>query len=301
MGAPWRLSSAWTVVEQAEEALEQPLAHLLLDPQGEGLERTRDAQMAVFLSSLLAWEELRSRIDAPVAFAGHSLGQITALVASSALSIRDGAVLALRRADCTQAAADQRPGAMAALLGATVEQAQLACASGVPGADGRPSCWVANDNGPGQVVIGGTPDGVEAAVANARGLGVRRAVALKVAAAFHTPLMADAAMALRVHLASVRFDRPSAPVVCNTDAQAHGDSDWADRLATHLTSPVRWRESVSTLAQHGADEFYELGPGGVLAGLVKRCRPDSMVSGIAGPDDLPEPLLVAGSTFGRTI
>ena len=159
MGEAWRASAAWDVVDRAESALGQPLAHLLLDADSDALARTREAQLAVLLTSLMAWEAVRDALDeAPVAFAGHSLGQITALIASGALSLEDGVRLAAERADCTQAAADARPGRMAALLGATVDQAEAASAGAT--AAGR-TCWVANDNAPGQVVIGGTPVGVE--------------------------------------------------------------------------------------------------------------------------------------------
>ena len=114
---------------------------------------------------------------------GHSLGQVTALIASGVLDLDDGVRFAARRAELTQAAADAHPGRMAALLGATIEQAEAACAA-APDA-----CWVANDNAPGQVVIAGTPDGVDAAIARGKELGVRRAMPLNVGGAFHTPLM----------------------------------------------------------------------------------------------------------------
>ena len=267
MGEPWRASPAWEVVERAETALAQPLAPLLLEATQAELARTREAQLAVLLASLLAWEALRARlqdrVEAPVAFAGHSLGQITALIASGAVTLEDGIRLAAARADCTQAAADARPGRMAALIGAGLEAAEEACA----GID----AWVANDNAPGQVVVGGTPEGVAAVGARAAALGVRRVVALNVGAAFHTPLMAPAAEALAPQLAITAFRAPSAPVVSNTDAQPHAAAEgWPARLADHLISPVRWRSSMETLAELGVDTYYEVGPGDVLAGLAKR-------------------------------
>jgi [acyl-carrier-protein] S-malonyltransferase len=263
MGEPWRASPAWEVVERAESALDKPLAHLLLDVDEAGLSRTEDAQLAVLLASLLAWDALREQLGTPVAFAGHSLGQVTALIASGALSLEDGVRLAARRAECTQAAADDNPGRMAALIGAGLDVAEDACA----GVD----AWVANDNAPGQVVIGGTPAGLDAATERAAALGVRRAVRLAVAAAFHTPLMAPAAEALRPALDAAAFGSPSAPVVSNADARLYDGADgWAARLADHLISPVRWRSSMETLAALGVDTFYEVGPGNVLAGLAKR-------------------------------
>jgi [acyl-carrier-protein] S-malonyltransferase len=279
MGEPWRASPAWAVVERAEAALGQPLAPLLLDASADALTRTRDAQLAVLLASLLAWEAVRPRLDGPpVAFAGHSLGQITALIAAGALSLEDGVRLAAVRADCTQAAADARPGRMAALIGADLGQAEQACA-GV-------EAWVANDNAPGQVVVGGTPDGVDAAVARARGLGVRRAVALNVGAAFHTPLMAPAAAALGPQLEATPFAIPTAPVVSNVDAEPYAGADgWAGRLAAQLVAPVRWRASMEKMASMGADTFLEVGPGSVLAGLARRTVPAVTTRGIAVPHD----------------
>jgi [acyl-carrier-protein] S-malonyltransferase len=263
MGEPWRATPAWEVVERAESALGQPLAYLLLDASAEDLSRTRDAQLAVLLASLLAWEAVKDRIEAPVAFAGHSLGQITALIASGALSLEDGVRLAVARADATQAAADATPGRMAALIGADIDTAEKACTDA--------EAWVANDNAPGQVVIGGTAEGVEAASARAGDLGVRRVIALNVGAAFHTPLMQAAADALAPVLAATAFQSTAAPVVCNTDAQPHAGPDgWPDRLREHLISPVRWRSTVETLVGMGSDTFVEVGPGKVLSGLAKR-------------------------------
>jgi [acyl-carrier-protein] S-malonyltransferase len=264
MGEPWRSSPAWDIVERAEKALDLPLAHLLLDATAEELGRTREAQLSVLLASLMAWEALRDRIEAPVAFAGHSLGQITALIASGSLSVGDGIALAVARADCTQAAADASPGRMAALIGADIDTAEKACTD--------VEAWVANDNAPGQVVIGGTAEGIEAATARAGDLGVRRVVALKVGAAFHTPLMQAAADALAPVLASTPFAVPSAPVISNTDARPYaGAGGWPQRLAGHLVTPVRWRSTMETLsAELGSTTFIETGPGTVLAGLAKR-------------------------------
>jgi len=263
MGEPWRGSPVWEVVERAEAALGQPLAHLLLEATAEELSRTREAQLSVLLASLLAWEAIRDQVGAPVAFAGHSLGQITALIASGALTLADGVALAVARADCTQAAADASPGRMAALIGADVDVAEKAC-------DGF-EAWVANDNAPGQVVIGGSVEGLEAATERAADLGIRRIMKLNVGAAFHTPRMQAAADALAPFLATTPFSAPSAPVVSNADAQPYPGADgWPRRLADHLISPVRWRSSMETLVRLGAEEFYEVGPGNVLTGLSKR-------------------------------
>jgi [acyl-carrier-protein] S-malonyltransferase len=282
MGAPWRDHAAWSVVDRAEAALGEPLSSLLLDAPAEELARTRDAQLAVLLTSLVAWEAVGERIEAPIAFAGHSLGQVTALIASGALPLEDGVRFAARRAELTQAAADARPGRMAALIGASLEQAQEACRAAPDG------CWIANDNAPGQVVIAGTPAGVEAGSVQAKQLGVKRATPLNVGGAFHTPLMRDAAEGLAAELPAVPLSPSTAPVVSNGDAQPYQDADgWRSRLAMHVTDPVRWRTSMETIAELGATSCLEVGHGSMLATLAKRIVPALPVQGVAAPDDLP--------------
>ena len=281
MGAPWKDHPAWKLLEQAEGGLGEPLRALVLDAPAEQLARTRDAQLAVLCTSLVAWEAVRPLAHEIVAFAGHSLGQVTALVASGALNLEDGVRFAARRAELTQRAADEHPGRMAALLGATVEQAVEACAA-APDA-----CWIANDNAPGQVVIAGTPEGLEIATARAKELGVRRATALNVGGAFHTPLMADAAAGIALALHDVEFKAPTAPVVANQDGIAYEHSDgWRERCAEHVTVPVRWRTSMETLASSGADAFVEVGYGSMIAGLAKRTVPDIPVFSCSTPSDL---------------
>ena len=283
MGLPWRHHPAWSLVSRAEDALGEPLAHLLLAESAEDLARTRDSQLAVLLASLLAWEAAGVAAGTPVAFAGHSLGQITALIASGALGFDDGVRLAARRAELTQAAADRHPGRMAALMGADEAQALEACAA-APG-----ECWLANDNAPGQLVIAGTGSGVERATKAAGDLGIRRVLPLKVGGAFHTPLMQEAADGLAAVLAGVDFRSPDAPIVSNTDARPYGAADpggWRARLGDHLVSPVRWRPSMVTMAEElGATTFLEVGCGSTLAGLAKRILPGVPVVGVGSPAD----------------
>jgi [acyl-carrier-protein] S-malonyltransferase len=283
MGVPWRDHPAWTVVERAEDALDEPLGELLTDASTEALARTREAQLAVLLTSLVAWEAVRNQAPAPLAFAGHSLGQVTALIAAGVLDVEDGVRFAARRAELTQQAADTHPGKMAALLGATLEQAADACAA-APDA-----CWIANDNAPGQVVIAGTPEGVEQATTRAKELGIKKVMPLKVGGAFHTPLMQGAADALANEvLPDFHLGAPSAPVVSNHDGTAYDDADgWQDRLAQHIAVPVRWRPSMETLADLGAAACLEVGHGSMLAALAKRIPPKIPVHGVATPSDLP--------------
>jgi [acyl-carrier-protein] S-malonyltransferase len=282
MGRAWRDHPSWSVVERAEKALGDELAPRLLDAPAEQLARTRDAQLAVLCTSLVAWDAARDALASHevVAFAGHSLGQVTALVAAGVLAPDDGVRFAARRADATQAAADTAPGRMAALLGATVEQAEAVCAA-------AGDCWVANDNAPGQVVVAGTPDGIERAIASARDHGVRRAGALNVGGAFHTPLMEPAVGAIAAALDDVALGTPRAPVVSNEDAIAYDDGDgWRARLPRHVTRPVRFRASLETVAALGVTHLVEVGHGSMVAGLAKRAVPALTVLGVATPDDL---------------
>jgi len=169
---------------------------------------------------------------------------------------------------------------MVALLGARPEQAEQVCAA-APDA-----CWVANDNAPGQIVVAGTPDGIDAAVVAAPAAGVRRTTRLQVGGAFHTPLMDEARAAFAEDLATAPLRPSGPPVVSNGDARAYSDGDgWRTRLADHLVRPVRWRESVETLVRLGATELVEVGPGSTLAGLARRIAPDVHVR---GTDDLVE-------------
>jgi [acyl-carrier-protein] S-malonyltransferase len=281
MGAPWLGHPAWKILDEAERALDEPLQSLVLDAPAEQLARTREAQLAVLCTSLVAWEALRPLTHDIVAFAGHSLGQVTALVASGALGLDDGVRFAAKRAELTQRAADEHPGRMAALLGATVEQATDACAAAPD------TCWIANDNAPGQVVIAGTAEGLELAVARAKDLGVRRATPLNVGGAFHTPLMASAAVGIASALEGVPFAAPAAPLVANHDGAAYtDDSGWPARCADHVTVPVRWRACMETLAALGADAFVEVGHGSMIAGLAKRTVPDVPVLSCSSPEDL---------------
>lgn len=293
MGRPWVGSAGWDLVVEASDALGEDLGSLLLDGPETTLARTREAQLAVFLTSMLAWRALSERTGAPVAFAGHSLGQVTALVAAGALSVADGIRLAARRAEATQAAADARPGRLLALIGADMVAAEAVC-------DGVEGAWVANDNAPGQIVVGGTVEAIHAAAERAAGLGIRRTVALNVGGAFHTPLMAGSATALGEFLSTVTFSPPSAPVVCNVDGRAYSDaSGWPRRLADQLVRPVRWRTCMATLESFHPDFLVEAGPGGVLAGLARRCCPSLPVRPVAEPADLafldaPAPVVAVG-------
>jgi [acyl-carrier-protein] S-malonyltransferase len=279
-GEAWRSHEAWSIVEQAEAHLQAPLARLLLEAQADELATTRASQMAVLLTSLVAWTAFADRVDEPpVAFAGHSLGQITALIAAGAVAHDDGLRLAARRAEVSQDSADAHPGKMAALMGADIPTAERICAD--------LDVWIANDNAPGQVVIAGTSEGLDQAIDRAKASGVRKVIPLAVGHAFHTPLLTDAAEALRPLLDSLAFAEPSAPIVTNTDALAHTDpACWPEQLTRHLVEPVRWRECQDTLADLGIDTIVEIGPGRVLTGLARRTVPGVAVVNVTTPADV---------------
>jgi [acyl-carrier-protein] S-malonyltransferase len=234
------------------------------------LKATDAAQLATLTLSLVAWEAARPALEREgiAAVAGHSLGQVTALLIAGAVAFEDGVRLAAARADACRAADDARPGRLAALLGATPEQAAEACAGG--------DCWVANDNAPGQVVIGGTPEGLDAAIEAARALGVRKAMPLGVGGAFHTPLMAPAADSLRPVLDATPFVEAAIPVVDNTEAAVRtSPAAWAGLLARHLVEPVRWLDVQRTLVTElGVTAAVELAPAGTLTAMAKRAIPE---------------------------
>lgn len=281
MGAPWVDSPGWAVVARVSEVAGRDVAGLLLAADASTLQSTRNAQLATFTLSLVALAAVREspRVAAPVAFAGHSLGEYSALVAAGALTEAEGTALVVERGEAMQAAADAGPGTMAALLALDVE----VVAGLVAGIDG---CWVANDNAPGQVVVSGTPSGVAAAGEAVRSAG-GKVMALPVGGAFHSPLMAPAATRLEAALATARFADTGSPIVANVDATAHTDGPgWPGRLATQLCQPVRWRDSLGTLAGLGATRFIEIGPGSALAGMVKRAVPDATRLSVGAPADL---------------
>jgi len=277
-GLPWTDHPASALVAEAEAAADRPLRHLLVDPDAD-LAPTDAAQLSVLLGSLVAWRALRDAgIEEPVAMAGHSLGQITALVAAEAVDLAAGIRLAVARADATAAAQAREPGAMLALLGADEDRARRACAA-APGA-----AWPANLNGAGQVVVGGRPEALDAVARAAADAGVRRTRRLAVDGAFHTPLMQPAADALAPVLAATAFAAPAVPIVTNHDARpVDGADGWPERLGTHLVSPVRWEDVVRRLVGLGADTIVEVGPGTTLAGLVRRIAPEVTVRNVATP------------------
>lgn len=274
--------TAREVFQQVDDALDQPLSRLMFEGPVEELILTRNAQPALMAVSLAAVRVLeaesgKSISDMTSFVAGHSLGEYSALAAANALDIADAARLLRLRGEAMQAAVPVGEGAMAALLGVSLEVATEIAAEGR--ADGG-VCDIANDNADGQVVISGSKAAVEKAVAAAAEKGARKSVLLPVSAPFHCGLMAPAADAMAEALAKTDLRAPVVPLVANVLADQLTDpSEIRKRLVEQVTGMVRWRESVLWLAGHGVTEIVELGSGKVLTGLAKRI--DRSLSGTA--------------------
>ena len=232
------------------------------DPFAKVDESTRFAQPAIFCASLAGWEQVRGHVD-PAALAGHSLGELTALVASGALDERDGLrLVVLRGLLMAISGEDAGGGTMLVLLGATPAQAASIAA--------RHDVSLANDNAPGQVVLSGSPSALAAAGADAAATGLRT-IELDVAGAFHSPQMQDAVIPFREALAEIEFRQPEIPVISCATALPFVDP--REELAAALVRPVRWRETMTALAADGVQAFVDAGPGRVLAKLAPRCVP----------------------------
>jgi [acyl-carrier-protein] S-malonyltransferase len=260
------------VFAEIDEALDEPLSKLMWEGPEDQLTLTENAQPALMAVSLAALRTLEAEkgfsLKQRVGFvAGHSLGEYSALAAAGALSLADTARLLKTRGKAMQAAVPVGQGAMAALLGAELPQAQeLAKAA----SDGE-VCAAANDNAPGQVVISGTRAAIERAVALAPKYGARRAVLLPVSAPFHCALMQPAADVMQEALSKVSISAPAVPVVANVLASAVSDpEEIRARLIEQVTGMVRWRESMLYLRGQGVDAVYEVGAGRVLTGLARR-------------------------------
>ncbi|MFP5256595.1 MAG: ACP S-malonyltransferase [Acidimicrobiia bacterium] len=292
MGAPWVDHPSWALVDQASAASGRDVAGLLLHADADELRRTENAQLSTYVLSLVVHDAVEALGVRCHRAAGHSLGEYSALTATGALALEDGVRLVTERGAAMQAAADARPGTMAAVLGADDEVVAEACAK-VAG-----DVWVANTNGAGQVVIAGDPVAIEEAAAIAKDLGARRVMPLPVGGAFHTPFMAPAAERLRTAIARTAFRDASVPIVANVDALPHQHADqWADLLAAQLTAPVRWRQTIDRMVADGVTTFVELGPGSVLTGVAKRQAPGGTAKAAATPEAL-EAVVEAARSVG---
>lgn len=263
--------AAKAVFDEVDESLGQPLSKLMREGPEADLTLTENAQpalMAVSLAAMRALEAMGFVLGDKVAYvAGHSLGEYSALAASGALSLADTARLLKIRGRAMQQAVPVGEGAMAALLGADLAQAQELAAAASEGE----CCQAANDNAPGQVVISGKKTAIERAVELAPKFGARRAVLLPVSAPFHCALMQPAADAMAEALSGVTISVPAVPVVANVLAEPISDPEAIrGRLVEQVTGMVRWRETMAFLAGNGVDTVYEVGAGRVLTGMARR-------------------------------
>lgn len=273
-------AAARDVFERADRALGEPLSRLCFEGPEAELVLTRNTQPAIVTTSLAVLAALRQRVPSlplPAFAAGHSLGEYSALVASGALTLEDAVPLVRLRGQAMQEAVAAGDGAMAAIMALSPEQVRELCAEAAEGEVVSP----ANFNAPGQIVIAGAAEAVSRAckLAGARG---GKAIPLKVSAPFHCALMAPAARALEKGLASVVVGPLAFPVVANVDASPNSDAGMVkDLLIRQVDSPVRWEESVRAMASAGVSHVLEIGPGKVLAGLIKRIAKEIQVVSVS--------------------
>jgi [acyl-carrier-protein] S-malonyltransferase len=267
MGKDWVENSATarSMAAQADKALGFPLSDIMFDGPDEELTKTSRCQPALYLHGLMALALIRERLPnlVPVAAAGLSLGEFTAHAAAGTFSFEDGLRLVARRGEFMEAACLATEGAMAALIGG--EEAQVRALAAAADVD------IANLNAPGQIVLSGTASGIDAAIAQAKDFGIRRAIKLNVAGAYHSRLMQSAQDQLAAELASISFQSPTLPVVCNFGASLVSDAaEIRSMLENQVTGSVRWTESIQLLIARGHRTFLELGPGKVIAGLISK-------------------------------
>jgi len=281
-------AAARAVFDEVDAALGQKLSHLMFEGPADELTLTANAQPALMAVSLAALRVLEMEKGVSLArdaafVAGHSLGEYSALAAAGALTLTDTARLLRIRGDAMQKAVPVGVGGMAALIGATREQAIEVAAEAAQGE----VCELANDNGGGQVVISGHRSAIERAIPIAQAKGIRRAMPLPVSAPFHCSLMKPAAEAMAAALAGASIKAPVVPVVANVLAGPVSDPDEIrKRLVEQVTGSVRWAESMAWLGGQGISRFVEIGAGKVLSGLVKRIVEGASATSIGTADDI---------------
>lgn len=264
--------AAKNVLAEVDEALGQDLSGLMANGPIEDLTLTENAQPALMAASLAVMRVLESEFDVNVSaasfVAGHSLGEYSALAAAGSLSITDAAKLLKLRGQSMQKAVPVGEGTMAALLGADEDLAAQAVAAGAEAG----VCAIANDNAPGQIVISGATAAIDAAIAKAGDLGLKKAMKLPVSAPFHCPMMQPAADAMAEALAAATINAPAVPLVANVTARPTEDAETIRRqLVDQVTGRVRWRESVMWMVEEGGiTTLAEAGSGKVLSTMLKR-------------------------------
>ena len=270
--------SAKLVFEQVNEALSEDLFSIMREGPKDILQLTRNAQPAIFASSLAVVATIEERfgdIKKIASFAaGHSLGEYSALAAAKSIDITKAAKLLRIRGDAMQSATPVGVGAMAAILGSEIEQVESLIAS-FNTTQSDEIVQIANDNSPGQIVVSGHKNAVEILCEMAKQKGIKKSLMLPVSAPFHSDLMAPAAEIMLDHLNESEFKPPQLKIFCNVTALVEEDiSKLRSNLVAQVTARVRWRETILNLAKNGISQFVEIGTGRVLSGLVKRTITD---------------------------
>ena len=264
-------AEAREMCQAADRLLGFSLTDVMFNGTADDLKQTKVTQPAVFLHSVVAQRLMT--IETPDMVAGHSLGEFSALVACGALRFEDALLLVSARAQAMQAACEANPGTMAAVLGLPDEQVDEICKNHKDGV-----VVAANFNCPGQIVISGEEEAIDAICPVMKEAGARRALRLPVGGAFHSPLMAPAAEALAEAINKTEFRKPFCPIYQNVTAKAETEPEIIrENLLKQLTAPVRWTQSVQNMIADGANEFYEFGPGDVLKGMIRKINPDVQV------------------------
>jgi [acyl-carrier-protein] S-malonyltransferase len=287
-------AAAREVFQEVDETLKQKLSKLMFEGPAEELILTENTQPALMAHSLavlrvLEREGATTLQRKALVVAGHSLGEYSALAAAGAFTVADAARLLKLRGQAMQKAVPAGVGAMAALLGADMDQAAEICAEAAVVAEtgAKEVVQPANDNGGGQVVISGHRTAVERAIEIAKTKGVRRAMLLPVSAPFHCTLMAPAADAMAEALQMTAPGAPCVPLVANVSAKRESDPGRIrDLLIQQVTATVRWRECVEAMTAMGVDRYIELGAGKVLTGLIKRIAPDASGAAAGTPAEI---------------
>ena len=260
---------AKSMFDKADEILGFPITKVMFSGSDEELKQTKVTQPAVFLHSVILAKVLGVKPDG---VAGHSLGEFSALVVAGALSFEDGLRLVAKRAMAMQKCCENNPGGMAAILGLEDEAIEQVCQS----VDGV--VVAANYNCPGQLVISGADEAVDAACVKLKEAGARRALRLPVGGAFHSPLMEAARAELEQAISEVEFNTPVCPIYQNVDAQPQSEPEVIKaNIIAQLTAPVRWTQIAKNMIADGYDNFVELGPGAGWQGLIKKVNPEVSV------------------------
>lgn len=260
--------TARQLFEKANDILGFRITDIMFEGTAEKLKQTRVTQPAVFLHSVITAICMGDEFQ-PDMVGGHSLGEFSALVAAGALNFEDGLRLVFARAQAMQKACEVTPGTMAAIIALPDETIEATCAK--VSAEGNGVVVPANYNCPGQLVISGNVDAVNAACEKLKAAGAKRALVLPVGGAFHSPLMQPAAEELQKAIEEVDFLTPRCPIYQNVDAQAHTDAaEIKKNLMAQLTASVKWTQEVNNMIEAGATEFTECGPGKALQGMIAK-------------------------------